>query len=688
MRALKIALVVALVLLIPLGSFAITGGSLGGRITTGSCEDRLDGEGTFGVSSLTGQAFLSGGQWLSNPVWKGATEAGVTVSAIPKVTGNYRLAYGTTSGALSTIQTNCYRDRRLISDPLDSDGLCDVTSGDRVDFVLTTLNEDTRYYYHVQKETPTGSGNWASLPEAHFLTLTGTATDVQHFALVGDEHSTQHYSTTECGNPSDPDFEHYNRLIKTFSNILEKNVTRNYRAYISEGDTFQLHSTVQEDHDCVVVNGQSAGGCGINSTCDVDSFGSIQSQAEADARMLLGIQIFQPVLAYLPFVWTRGNHDPSLGMYEEDHGTAINFAENEHWYIDASNNMNLFAENAYAKTLPNPAFTYNGTEGEGDVHGQYYSFASGSVEFIFWCVECGIGENLDGDGTPREAPDDFPGNVDGWNDWNPGPAQCTYLTGSSDCTGTSGRIRATTWDDTLGAGGDSLSLTFKIVNQHHTAGSSKFRLAEKDYGRGGMGAVERFCTGDGTTQCSNNSNCTGLGVCPAYLGTEPMNGWQDELQREHEAFLTAVGGNAGTCNIQGHDHNANFGIKHDSGGSTGVCYISMPQPSHRQEGPTWTNNNKHEATQNWGGINNNIVDLQPDYCTTASRTAFTFFGDNTTACTSDDNTDVGSTLRGYVDLEINGTTNYTVSQILTVTPADEAAGIGTNLDTIWTVTVP
>lgn len=631
---------------------------------------------------------------LFNPVVFAAAKAGVTISAVPKSDLTVRLRYGTAPSTYGTTVTRCYKARINSGVAVDADGVCNVSALDRVDFVLcdggTTncLAEDTRYYYILEELV---GSTWAARPEASFLTLDTDTTAVQRGAFTADEHFWLLH-TTSCGKDVTADsFFRFQRGLQTQQNIITKAFSRGYRFIASLGDLFQSHHNAGYDDPCHVQEGQGAGGCGGLTVCTTTNINSTQTQAEADKKVLLTMAHMQPYLRYLPFVWTAGNHDP-WGSYAEDHGTAVNSSDNSHWYVDASNNLNLSTLVAVRRYLPNPDFTYGSTGGAGDSDGKWFSFAMGGAEIIVGCAECGRGEDtvpvgdLDLDGTAWEYTDDFPGNVNQADDWDPSNSQSTFLSGNTTLTGTTGRLGLTSWDP--GTGDAAITISHKFLLRHHNFGTNAQVSSGKLYGRGSMGAVERVCSGDASTLCSTTSDCViAGGTCPDYVGTENLNGSEDLAFAALEAFIASSGVTA--CFFNGHDHVGLAGEKNDGGGGTDICYVVVPVPDGDQSGPGWADAGQFEASSDWGG-NTNSIDGIPDYCDADSVANTVVNSNNVGACSGTDVGGKGSLASGFVELEVNGTTGITIVHIATGIPNDVEIGIlgPDNLEEVWSLSLP
>lgn len=679
------------------------------------------------TTSSTGQWVLE--ETLFHPVAFSSAKAGVTVSAVPRESKTLRLAYKVEGAGSWTTLTRCWKNRDDALDTKDTDGTCNVTGMQRVDFVLcdpndsynSCLAENTHYVYRLEELS---GATWIPKGESDFWTIDTDPDATQRVAFISDEHISQRFSQAGCaitGAAQDETAETSN-WFKTVANLKSLQGSRQYRAYLGSGDTFQTHGLNYTDTPCTKIEGLSSGGCGWEEACSGSRINSVTTQSETDMRVLFTLQILQPILRQLPYVFTCGNHDPCGFTYAEDHGTVISQSANEHWYIDASNNINVYTLNALHRWMPNAAFTYGGVEGNASIDGdgRWYSFVIGPAEVVVLCAECGAGEDptstfadgdLDHDGTPWEGDDlatpgqgDFPGNVNGWDDWYPGRVQCTYMTGNVSCSGTSGRLRDTTWDANTDGDDNEATTTgevfpvfYKLTLRHHVFGSTTQTTSGKWYGRGGQGAVDRRCDADGTTMCTVDTDCFGLtpATCPAYTGLEDMAGYEADVQREMAAFATAVGGKSYGAHLLGHDHLSNGGVKFTSGPTnTHVAYFHGVQPAGSQSGPGWADNEIMKVASDWGG-DDNTPDGVPDYCDNASVEAINLFGTNFYAChdlgdgsVTYDQGGIGSLTRGFLEVEFEGRNALNVRQIATVSSLDTAAGFSLlNKAELWQLTL-
>lgn len=675
---------------------------------------------------------------LANPVWRGAANAQTTAFAVPKESGTFRVRISSTSGGYGSTCidnaaggnnciTACYKARTTIGAIQDIDGTCNVTGNDRVDFILgggtdiadrrgPNLAQGTRYHYVLERLEP--GGTWSRQPEFTFTTLTSTAAADQHFVYVSDEHSTQLYSKALCGTATQgtDDRLAWDRFRQTQQNILANNTSHNYLFYLSTGDNALTHSGDSLFNACGDQMGKSIAFENPNLA------NACATQNECDARWILYLWTVQPVTKYIPLVLTLGNHEGE-SLYADAVTDLTTFAGLNgsvgYWYFDATNNLDVYSRNARLKYLPNPDFTYTGTSGAGSANGNYFSLASGSLELIVGDIERGPTADLDGDLNPREWPDDFPGSCPGdtgndctiafpnrgWNDWTYGAAQCGFLTGTSTtaCNGTTGRLGAVTGLTWLN-GANTINVKWKMLTSHHSAGSDTGVVNGAFYGRGGMGNTVRFCTsgenlGVGTTQCTLATDCDisvpiasdacGGSVSPNMLGT--LNGTtQANLQAQAETFRTAAAG--ASFFLYGHDHLSTCAQKYRTGPTaTGVFYCEGTQPGADQQGPGWVNNARVEVTYDWGGTANGS-DQIPDYCTPPSVAAMLVANDtsiNGCAGGSLSANSFGSTIRGYLDVRVNGTTNVTVTQYSSIVSSEAALlEIEPNNTAEWTFTAP
>ena len=692
--------------------------------------------------------------YLANPVWKGAAAAGVTVSAIPTGyagTKNFRVRYATSDSALAAVTcpgagcvTNCYKARTTIGAAQDTIAPCDVTANDRVDFVLDTLNAGTTYRYTLERQE--AGGGWSSQPTYYFTTLTNTAAATQHFLYISDEHMGSE-GNSACNTPGTVGYDNFLRFRKTQANVLSRHGTDNYLFYLTTGDNALTHTADGNFDACQTIMGKSLfadNGC---ANCTE----SITTQNEADARWLRYLWLVQPVTKYIPLVITLGNHEgetqyaqavtplASLGGLTAGHG---------YWWFDATNSLEAYSRTARLKYFPSPGFTYDNTSGDPDaaatdgLFGRAYSLASGSFELVITDIEGGPadGSRTDGDGTgtdvasagagdldgatPREYPDDFPGACPGdtgndctvarptrgWNDWTYGQTQCTWLTGTTGttyatyCNGVGGRMAATTWT----SGANTVNLTWKIISGHHIANSDTLIADGKFYGRGNMGNTNRTCQAaqDGDpaldgAQCTLPTDCdqtvpidadscaagAGGDAAPFDMTVALAGGTAANMQTAAAAFAAASGN---TLFINGHDHLSTCAQKYNPGAS-GVFYCEGTQPGGDVDDPSWIDNTTVMGSYDWGGKSNQ-PDGIPDYCSTAAIAALADGGNaQIAACGSGVSTNsIGSSVRGYIDVFINGTTSMVLTQYDTVIYLDTnllAVPVANN-SAEWSMTIP
>ena len=681
---------------------------------------------------------------LANPIWRAAANAQVTAFAIPKETGTYRVRISSTSRGYDSggsgvcidnaasgnnCITACFKNRTAIGDAQDVDGTCNVTANTRVDFILgggtdianrkgPNLAQGTRYFYVLERLE--SGGTWSRQPEYSFMTMSGTASADQHFAYIGDEHSPALYGVSVCGTEVGTGArKEWDLFLKTLDNILVNNITHNYLFYMTDGDNATTHTKDPSFNPCENQMGKSP-------HLDEATLGlACATQNECDARWIIYLRTVQPIIKYIPLVLTLGNHEGETQYAQAVTGmspfTGLTGGHG-YWWFNSTNSLEFYSRTARYKYMPSAAYTYDGTTGDPDgatidtAFGRYYSLASASFELIIGDIEGGPGNNLDGDGTVREWPDDFPGSCNpgianeractislparGWNDWTYGGPQCGFLTGLADttCSGATGR-----WGAATGLVWETLTVKWKMLTSHHSAGSNTRYNDNVMYGRGGMGNTVRTCVG-GTelagAQCSVAVDCyvdpeNPLSVptdCGGISGANPLgtlNGSvQANLQAKAEAFNTASGGKS--FFLYGHDHFSACAQKYKAGPTaTGVFYCDVTQPGGLQQGPNWTDNYVVVVSYDWGGKSNGADGL-PDYCTPTTRTAMAVANDKYPACNGLDSANsFGSTLRGYIDVRVNGTTSVVMTQRATILPSEtELLALEPNNSIEWTMTAP
>jgi hypothetical protein len=173
-----------------------------------------------------------------------------------------------------------------------------------------------------------------------------------------------------------------------------------------------------------------------------------------------------------------------------------------------------------------------------------------------------------------------------------------------------------------------------------------------------------------------------------------MPGQQETLQTAFEGFVTA---SRKAFVLYGHDHFSACGQKYSTGPS-GVYYCDGTQPGGPAEGPNWADNVNVTTTTDWGGLTN-AADGVPDYCDTGANGANTSLSalqsttTNPSTCGESNDTPSGSSFgslsRGYIDVQVNGTTSVTLSQRTSILPDETALlAIQPNNTVEWTMTVP